>query len=294
MADLTLGKRLRYAAETAGVLAAYALFRVLPVDTASAVGGWLGRKVGPRLGLSRRARRNLALAMPELAPDTVERIVSEMWDNLGRFAGEMPHIANLDCSEAGGRVEIIGLEHVRGAAAEAGGCIFFSGHIGNWELLPIAARRHGIDLDAVYRAANNPWIDRLVRNVRVGRLHPKGAKGARLAVAGLKARRPLALLVDQKMNDGIAIPFFGHPAMTAPAVVDLARKFKLPAYPARVERLDGAHFRITVFPPLRFEAGPDRHADLAEGMTRVNAILEGWIRARPGQWLWLHRRWPEG
>lgn len=292
MADLTFTRRLRYAAETAGVLVAYALFRVLPVDTASALGGWLGRSLGPKLGLSRRARRNLALAMPGLDAEAVERVVGEMWDNLGRFAGEMPHIANLDCSEAGGRVEIVGVEHVR-AAAEAEGCIFFSGHIGNWELLPIAARQHGIDLDAVYRAANNPWIDRLIRNIRVGRLHPKGAQGARLAVAGLKAGRPLALLVDQKMNDGIAVPFFGHKAMTAPALVDLARKFKLPAYPARVERLEGARFRITVFPPLHFEAGPDRHADLAEGMTRVNAILEEWIRARPGQWLWLHRRWPE-
>lgn len=293
MADLTFGKRLRYAAETAGVLVAYAMFRVMPVDLASGLGGWLGRSLGPKLGLSRRARRNLALVLPELDAAAVERIIGEMWDNLGRFAGEMPHIANLDCSEAGGRVEIVGLEHVRAAAAEAGGCIFFSGHIGNWELLPIAARQHGIDLDAVYRAANNPWIDRLIRNIRVGRLHPKGAQGARLAVAGLKAGRPLALLVDQKMNDGIAVPFFGHPAMTAPALVDLARKFKLPAYPAVVERLKGARFRITVFPSLRFEAGPDRHADLTEGMTRVNAILEGWIRARPGQWLWLHRRWPE-
>ena len=293
MADLTLGRRLRYAAETAAVLAAYALLKVLPIDRASGLGGWLGRTLGPKLGLSRRARRNLKLAMPELDAEAIERIVGEMWDNLGRFGGEMPHIANLDCSEDGGRVEIVGLEHVR-AAAEAEGCIFFSGHIANWELLPIAARQHGIDLDAVYRAANNPWIDQLIRNIRVGRLHPKGAQGARLAVAGLKAGRPLALLVDQKMNDGIAVPFFGHVAMTAPALVDLARKYKLPAYPARVERLEGgARFRITVYPPLHFEAGPDRHADLALGMTRVNVILEEWIRARPGQWLWLHRRWPE-
>lgn len=291
MAELTLGRRLRYIAETAGVLVVYGLFRALPIDWASAAGGWIGRNLGPHLGLSRRARRNLALVMPELTPADVDRIVADMWDNLGRFAGEMPHIARLDPD--GGRVEVVGLEHVRSAATEPEGCIFFSGHLANWELLPILARHHGIELESVYRAANNPWIDRMIQNIRVGALHPKGAQGARRAVAGLRAARPLALLVDQKMNDGIAVPFFGRPAMTATALVDLARKFKIPAYPARIERLDGVRFRITVLPPIRFEAGPDRHADLEAGMTKVNALLEEWIRARPAQWLWLHRRWPE-
>lgn len=275
------------------MLVAYALFRLLPVDAASGLGGWIARSLGPRLGITRRARRNLALAMPELPRPEIERIVRDMWDNLGRFAGEMPHIARLDLSGEDGRVEIVGREHIEEAAAQPEGCIFFSGHLGNWELLVPAALHHGIELDAVYRAANNPWIDRMIRNLRVGRLHPKGAQGARLAVAGLKAGRPLALLVDQKMNDGIEVPFFGRPAMTAPALVDLARRYGLPAYPARIERLDGARFRITVAPALRFEAGPDRHADLAAGMARVNALLETWIRERPGQWLWLHRRWPE-
>jgi KDO2-lipid IV(A) lauroyltransferase len=291
VAEHSLGRRLRYIAETAGVILAYGLFRAMPIDWASATGGWLGRTLGPRFGLSWRARHNLALAMPELGADEVERIVAGMWDNLGRFAGEMPHVARLDPED--GRVEIVGLEHVRSAAAEPEGCIFFSGHLANWELLPIVARHHGIDLESIYRAANNPWIDQMIQNIRTGALHPKGAQGARRAVAGLRAARPLALLIDQKMNDGIAVPFFGRPAMTAPALVDLARKFKVPAYPARIERLDGARFRITVLPPIRFEAGPDRHADLAAGMTEVNALLESWIRERPAQWLWLHRRWPE-
>lgn len=157
MAELTLGRRLRYIAETAGVLVVYGLFRALPIDWASAAGGWIGRNLGPHLGLSRRARRNLALVMPELTPADVDRIVADMWDNLGRFAGEMPHIARLDPD--GGRVEVVGLEHVRSAATEPEGCIFFSGHLANWELLPILARHHGIELESVYRAANNPWID---------------------------------------------------------------------------------------------------------------------------------------
>jgi len=284
------GRRLRHAAEIAGILAAYAMFRLLPVDAASGFGGWIGRSLGPRLGLSRRARRNLSLAMPELSPAEVERVVRDMWDNLGRFAGEMPHSAAFD--PAKGRIEVVGLEHAEAARA-AGACLFFSAHIANWELLAVAARAHGIDLEFIYRAANNPWVERMIRNLRGGTLHPKGAQGARAAVTALRGGRPLALLVDQKMNDGIPAPFFGRMAMTAPAVIDLARKFKVPVYPVRIERLDGARFRVTVHPAFPVPSGPDRHADLAEGMTRVNALIESWIRERPGQWLWLHRRWPE-
>jgi KDO2-lipid IV(A) lauroyltransferase len=95
------------------------------------------------------------------------------------------------------------------------------------------------------------------------------------------------------MNDGIEVPFFGRPAMTAPAAVDLARKFDVPVYPIRIERLNGARFRVTMFPKMELPETGDRHADIAEGMRRVNVILEQWIRERPGQWFWLHRRWPE-
>ena len=102
------------------------------------------------------------------------------------------------------------------------------------------------------------------------------------------------MLVDQKMNDGIAVPFFGRDAMTAPALARLARRFDCIVVPARVERLEGAHFRLDL---RAAAAGAARaatpHADALALMTAVNATIERWIRARPEQWFWLHRRWPE-
>ena len=101
------------------------------------------------------------------------------------------------------------------------------------------------------------------------------------------------MLVDQKLNDGIAVPFFGRDAMTAPALAQLALKYRCPVVPARLERLDGARFRLTFQPPMELPDTGDREADVFETMRRVNAIFEDWIRARPEQWLWLHRRWPD-
>ncbi len=101
------------------------------------------------------------------------------------------------------------------------------------------------------------------------------------------------MLVDQKMNDGIAVPFFGRDAMTAPALARLARRFDCVVVPARVERIKGAHFRLVCETPLDVPKTEDQHADVLALMTAVNATVERWIRADPKQWFWLHRRWPE-
>ena len=124
-----------------------------------------------------------------------------------------------------------------------------------------------------------------------GELIPKGAVAARRAVAALRRGAHVSLLADQKLNDGIAVPFFGRPAMTAPALALLALRFDCAVLPARVERLEGAHFRLTLYPPLDLPRTGNRDADVAALMRSVNATLEGWVRERPEQWFWVHSRW---
>jgi KDO2-lipid IV(A) lauroyltransferase len=173
--------------------------------------------------------------------------------------------------------------------------IFFSGHIANWEIGMLAGVQHGISVAQIYRAANNPLMDRMIARFRSarGEFIPKGAAGARRAITALRRGTHLALLADQKMNDGIPVLFFGRPAMTAPALAVLALRFDCDVLPLRVERLDGARFRVTVFPPLPLPRSGEPHADAAALMAEVNATLEAWIRDRPEQWLWVHRRWPD-
>ena len=149
----------------------------------------------------------------------------------------------------------------------------------------LAGVQHGISVARIYRAGNNPLLDRMIDPKRQGR-----RAACDRGVAPWRAPDPAA---DQKMNDGIPVPFFGRPAMTAPALAVLALRFDCDVLPARVERLDGARFRLTIFPPLEVTRGGDFHADAAALMTRVNATLEEWIRDRPEQWLWVHRRWPD-
>jgi len=178
--------------------------------------------------------------------------------------------------------------------------ILFGGHLGNWEIAALAAGQYGLDIAQIYRAANNPLVDRTIARFRgakgssgTGEFIPKGAIASRRAVGALRRGAHLALLADQKLNDGIAAPFFGRPAMTAPALGLLALRFDCTVLPTRVERLQGARFRLTLYPPIEVPRSGNRDANVAALMTAVNATLEGWIRERPEQWFWVHSRWPD-
>jgi KDO2-lipid IV(A) lauroyltransferase len=281
--------------EAFGLLVALGTFRLLPLDWASAYGGWLGRMFGRLLPVSSYAKRNLRAAFPEKSAAEIDRILADMWENLGRVFGEYPHLGDLQLFEPGSRVEVINAEYLDRLRDDGKPGIFFSGHIGNWEILSLGATQRGLPLTRIYRAPNNPLVDRIIRLSRrkiTGELLPKGGDGARGAIAAMHKGGHLGLLVDQKLSDGIAVPFFGRPAMTAPYLAQLALRFDCPVMPARVVRLNGAHFQLIGYPPLEIVKTGDRRQDTLAIMTQVNAMIEGWIRERPEQWLWLHRRWP--
>ena len=148
----------------------------------------------------------------------------------------------------------------------------------------------------VTRDPNNPLVLGLLERLRGswgGRRAPKGAAGSREVIAAMKKGAILGALIDQKMNDGIAVPFFGHPAMTASAVGRLALRFACPIVPSRIERAGPGRFRVTCLPPVAQPDSGNLEQDVLKVMTDLNAILEGWIRERPAEWLWLHRRWPK-
>src|SRR5437763_16276681 len=177
-----------------------AAMRALPLDAASAVGGAVARWVGPRLGVSNRARRNLIAALPELSVARIEAIVRGMWDNLGRVAAEYPHLRDIRVFSPDGRVETQGIEHLDRALAAGRPVILFGGHLGDWEIAALAAAQYGLDIAQIYRAANNPLVDRMISQFRGhrGEFIPKGVVASRRAIAALRRGAHLALLADQK------------------------------------------------------------------------------------------------
>jgi KDO2-lipid IV(A) lauroyltransferase len=272
----------------------FALLRLLPFSAASNAGGFLARAVGPLLGKSNVARKNLKAAFPELSDIKIEALVRQSWETLGRAAFEFPLMDRLLHEPDRARIEIEGREHLDAALSSGKPVLFFGAHLGSWELPPVTAAILNFRVNSFYRAPNNPLLLNLftTRNTP-GELIPKGAAGAKRAFALLKKGENLGILVDQKLNDGIAVPFFGRDAMTSTALAEFALRFDAPMIPIRCTRLPGVRFKLTFFPALEVAKTEDRKGDVKTIMTAVNAMMETWIRENPGQWLWLHNRWPD-
>ena len=287
---------IRNIAEGAGLVLAYGFLRVLPVDWASGVGGFLARMIGPRLGVTKRAQENLKRALPDLTSAERRQVIAGMWDNLGRVIAEYPHLDKFRLFEANSRIEGIDGGNILATRDPARKYIFFSAHYGNWEIAIRTASQAGFEVTGVYRAPNNPIVDRFMlwaRGADGGELVPKGDIAARKAFGALREGRALCMLVDQKMNDGIPVPFFGRDAMTAPALAVLALRYDCAVVPIRMQRTKGARFRMISEPPLALPKTGNNEADRRALMVEVNAVVERWVRERPEQWLWLHRRWSD-
>ena len=295
----SVGRRLLWRLEAAALDLVFALCRAIGPVRASNLGGAVGRWIGPWLPPSTVARRNLALVFPDRSAAERRAILRAAWDNLGRTACELPHLGSLGPSEAGPGWEIVGAEHLAGLA-DSGPALLVSAHLANWEVLPSALLSLGIPLASIYRPPDNPVVGRRLRRWRrmatrgvVLPMFPKGAAGARSALRHLVSGGVLGLLADQKLNDGLAVPFMGHLAMTPAAPAQMALRFGCPLIPGRVERLGPARFRIRVEAPLPMPGTGDRGRDLRDLTLAVNGRIGAWIAERPGEWLWFHRRWPK-
>ncbi len=290
---LSLSQKLRYGAETALFLLFMGFFRLIGLDAASAVGGFIGRTIFSRTAGTRRARENLTAAFPEKSPAEIEAIIRTMWDNLGRVVAEYAHLDKFTLNGPGARIAVENIELAEAMRGKS--VLILSGHFANWEMMPIAAAQFGLDGAIVYRPPNNPYVDRYIARAR----GLKGFKeqiskhnGTKRIFSLLRTGKAILLLADQKTNEGIPAPFFGRDAMTTPAPAALALKLKVPIVMASNKRLGGSRFRLTVHPPLLFEPGGDHEADIKAMTFAINAKLEEIVRADPGQWLWIHRRWP--
>ncbi|MGI9350621.1 MAG: lipid A biosynthesis lauroyl acyltransferase [Rhizobiaceae bacterium] len=275
-----------------------AVLKLFPADRAIWFMAEAARGLGMLYPRTKRARRNVKLAFPEKSDEEVNGILREMWANLGRVAAEYVYLDKIfDINEedqSKGRVEITGDENFHAIKNYDGPVICFTGHTGNWELLPIASAVYGLNITALFRPPNNRYIAERVlaaRTTAMGHLVPSKV-GASWSLANvLDEGGTVGMLVDQFFARGTEITFFGQQTMANPLLAKLTRQFDCPVYPARCIRLPGERFRIEIEPEIERHYKNDGSLD-AERLTQdVNARIEAWIREYPEQWLWLHKRW---
>jgi KDO2-lipid IV(A) lauroyltransferase len=271
-----------------------ALLRLLPVDAASAIGGGALGLLGPLTPVHRTALRNLRLAFPEWSAAELSRVARRQWENTGRVFFEFFMMDRILADPS--RVEYPNEADIRAIMDDPRSLIFVSGHFANFEVMAAAGLRRGVEGVLVYRGLNNPYIDARMRATRlrygVKLLAPKGLEGGRDVMAALAAGVPVGILADQKYNEGPLSPFFGHLVHTQHAPVRWAMRFGARLQTGWVERTKGARFRLCIGPVIELPKGGEP-ADVEAGVRQVNAFIEERARARPWEYWWVHRRFPD-
>ncbi len=287
-------KRLRYLLEAGVLLGLLRLIRRIDVDRASDLAGRLGRwsyRLLDRPGTV----ANIRIAFPDADANRVEQLLRGMGENFGRTLAESAHLDKFMTEPGRARFRFEGLEHLEAARARRRPMLFVSGHFGNFELAFVALHHLGVRTAAVTRRPNNPYVaDWFAENrARLGfdDQLPKGAEGTRQMAAMFRRGGNVGMLVDQHLAQDVPAPLFGKPAMTVHSPAILAIDLDLTVVPFAVRRDTGVHFTVvfqpSILPPRSGNAG----RDVLEMTTALNAFVEAEVRARPGDWLWMHRRW---
>ncbi|MFD2237305.1 lipid A biosynthesis lauroyl acyltransferase [Aureimonas populi] len=282
------------------VFALFALLRLLPARAGTEAADRIARTVGPHLPRHRLALENLRLAYPERDEAWIEATARANWGQMGRLAAEYIYLDEIfdydpDRPETEqGQIEVSGVEIFKELCERKGPFLFFTAHLGCFELLPICAATFGLEVTALFRQPNNRYIARRVlgaRKTRGGHLVPSKA-GAVWALAGtLERNGSVGMLVDQKFARGRPGTFFGRAVKTNPLLPKLARQFDAPVYPARSIRLPDGRYRLELMPALELPRDSAGGINVDASCQRLNDVVEGWVREHPEQWMWFHRRW---
>ena len=262
------------------------LLKLMPRRLASAAMGGLFRLVGPYTRWHKRSRSHLQFALPHLTSEEQDAALTDMWNNLGRTAGEYFHIKSYIDDEA---LQITGLSHIE---AHKGG-ILMTGHFGNWEIIPLLMQLTGLGGGLIFRPMNNPLTSRIFTNrLSMGNIEifEKGRAGAKGLVKTVAKGRLMLSLTDQTLREGDPIPFFGMDVQTATSHFKVAAKAGVPIYPVRVRRLKGDHHHLEIMAPIFIARDADAKQIFAHARA-MNEMFADWIKETPGQWMWPHRRW---
>ncbi len=270
------------------------LMRLLGLERASAFGGWLLRTLGPVTGTQKTVLRNLRIAFPAMTAEAREMLARDQWEQTGRTFAETAIMDRL--TPASGRIDIVGLERLHAIRDSGRPVVFVSGHLANIETMAAVLVSSGVPVQVTYRAANNPYVDQQIRDLRarygIKLFAPKGGDGARELLAGMARGESVALMNDQKFSEGPEVVFFGQPVNAAPGPSRLALRFGTVLQPVSVKRLPGVRFRVTIHEAIQVMPTGDRQADIARGVQAVTSFIEDRVREVPVDWFWVHKRWP--
>ena len=214
-----------------------------------------------------------------------------MWNNYGRIFAEYIFIKDFRSGRLASKIKIEGIEILENLKYSDKQAVFISGHLSNFELMAMYLEKSGIKLSAVYRPLNNVFLNPIMETIREKYICKnqikKGIGGLKKLINLKKKNYSTALMIDQRVSEGILSNFFNHKALTTTIPAQLVKKFNVPIIPVYIERINGLDFKITIKKPILFS----NETSIQKITDELNSILETMILAKPEQWIWSHNRW---
>ena len=284
-------KYIKYFLQFLFVIIFFSLFKILGPKISSNIGGKLFEIIGPFFRSKKIIKKNLQIAIPHIDIKKINQITKLMWNNYGRVFAEYMFIKDFRINKLGSNIQVEGKEILDNLKMKNESAVFISGHFANFELMAMFLEKNGLNLCAVYRPLNNIFINQIMEKIRKKYICKnqvkKGIGGMKNLINLTKQNFSIALMIDQRVSEGIKSKFFNKEAYTTTIPGQLVKKFNMPIIPVHIERFEDVNFKIKIYNPIYF----DSESSVESITDNLNKTLEDMIRINPSQWIWSHNRW---
>jgi len=284
-------KSIKYFIQFLIVMIFFIIFKIIGLKYSSYISSKIISLIGPFFRSRNLIKLNIQKAYPNLNHYEIKKITKEMWENYGRIIAEYIFIKEFRTSKLQNNIVIQGQEILNQIKKDNESVIFVSGHFNNFELMAMHIEKSGINLAAVYRPLNNKFLNFIIEKIRKKYICKnqikKGVSGTRQLLSFFKDKTSIALMIDQRVSQGIKSNFFKHEALTTTIPAQFVKKFKCKVVPIYIERTKDSNFKLTINEPLEYSTD-----DTVNSITLdLNNVLEKLILKNPAQWIWSHNRW---
>ena len=273
------------------VILSFILFKILGPNLSSRISGNIFEIIGPFFRSKTIIQSNIKKALPDINSIEIEKITRLMWNNYGRVFSEYMFLKDFRSGKLTKEIQIEGQDIIDKIKKSNKQVVFVSGHLSNFELMALYLEKNNIPLAAIYRPLNNIFLNKIMEKIRENfickKQIKKGIGGMKKLIALKKKNFSTALMIDQRVSEGILSKFFNEKALTTTIPAKLAKRFNISIVPIYIERINGITHKITIYNPLNFKEN-DTVQDITDNL---NKILEKMIIKKPQNWIWSHNRW---
>ncbi len=285
-------KHIKYFVQFTIIIFLFLIFRFLGLKNSRIISSFIFKKLGSFFRSNDISLDNLSFAFPNLSENEKKEIIKQMWANYGKIFSEYMFIKkfrkNLEFSN---KIQVENQEELEKIKHEGKPVIFISGHFNNFELMAMHIEKSKIDLAAVYRPLNNNFLNPIMERIRkkyiCKKQIKKGISGTKEILKEFKNGTSIALMIDQRVSEGVECNLFGKTALTTTIPAQFIKKFNASVVPIYIERLENENFKLKILKKIKFSA----EISVFDITKQLNEVLEKMIKSNPDQWIWTHNRW---